>query len=73
VERTGPLGMPVRFWAATVLAVAAAVLLVVGAFGDDRQRAQKACVDQGGQVVIQSDPYSIGQRCVFPNGSQVPL
>jgi hypothetical protein len=73
VERGGPLGRSWRFWAATVLAVAAAVLLVVGSFGDDLQRARRACLDQGGQVVIESDPYSIGQRCVLPNGTSVPI
>jgi hypothetical protein len=73
MERTGPFGMSLRFWAATALAVAAAVLLLVGAFGDDLQRARKACVDQGGRVVIESDPYSIGQRCVLPSGTSVPL
>jgi hypothetical protein len=67
------LGLPLRFWSATVLALLAAVLIVVGAFGDDVGRARKACADQGGEVVIVSDPYSIGQRCVLPDGSQVPL
>lgn len=66
-------GMSVRFWAATVLALAAAALLVVGVFGDDLQRARRACLERGGQVVIVSDPYSIGQHCALPGGSQVPL
>jgi hypothetical protein len=66
-------GMSVRFWGATVLALVAATLLLVGAFGDDLQRARKACADQGGRVVIESDPYAIGQRCVLPSGSAVPL
>ena len=66
-------GRSVRFWGATVLALAAAAALVVGAFGDDVERARRACLERGGQVVIVSDPYSIGQRCVLPGGSQVPL
>lgn len=66
-------GRSVRFWGATVLALAAAGLLVVGAFGDDVERARRTCLDRGGQVVIASDPYSIGQSCVLPGGSQVPL
>ena len=66
-------GRSVRFWGATVLALAAAALLVVGAFGDDVQRARRDCVDRGGHVVIESDPYRIGQACLLPGGSQVPL
>lgn len=73
MDRRGPLGMPLRFWAITILAIVAATMLTVGAFGDDLQRARRACTDQGGTVVISSDPYSIGQRCVLPNGSAVPL
>jgi hypothetical protein len=72
VDRTF-FGMSVRFWAATVLALGAAVLLVVGAVGDDVQRARRACLDRGGEVVIESDPYRIGQACLLPGGSQVPL
>ena len=66
-------GMSLRFWGATVLALAVASLILVGTFGDDVQRARRTCLDQGGRVVIVSDPYSIGQRCILPNGSQVPL
>jgi hypothetical protein len=73
MDRLGPMGMSRRFWAITILAVVAAALLVVGVFGDDLQRARRACTDQGGRVVIESDPYSIGQHCVLPNGSEVPL
>ena len=63
----------VRFWAATALAIAAAILLVVGTFGDDLQRARQACVARGGEVVIQSGPLSIGQYCVLPNGTKEPV
>ena len=73
LDRSGPLGMSLRFWAITALALVAAVLLMVGAFGDDLQRARRACQDQGGQVVVESDPYSIGQRCVLPNGTSLPI
>lgn len=66
-------GKSVRFWGATALALVAAALLVVGAFGDDVQRARRACLGRGGEVVIASDPYSIGQSCLLPGGSQVPL
>ena len=72
IDRTF-FGMSVRFWVATVLALGAAGLLVVGAFGDDVQRARRDCVDRGGQVVIESNPYKIGQACVLPGGSHVPL
>jgi hypothetical protein len=65
--------MSLRLWAATALALAAAALLLVGTFGDDLQRARRECLDRGGQVVIASDPYSIGQQCILPGGSQVPL
>lgn len=63
----------VRFWAGTALAIAVAILLVVGMFGDDLQRAHQACVERGGHVVIESDPQSIGQFCVLPSGERVPL
>ena len=66
-------GKSVRFWGATALALLAAAMLLVGAFGDDVQRARRACLDRGGQVVIESDPYRIGQACLLPGGSQVPL
>ena len=65
--------MPLRFWALSALAIAAAILIVVGMFGDDLARARKSCVDRGGEVVIQSDPQSIGQFCVLPNGDRIPL
>lgn len=57
----------------TALAIAAAILIVVGMFGDDLARARQSCVDRSGQVVIQSDPQSIGQFCVLPNGERIPL
>lgn len=67
------MGMPLRFWAITSLAVVAAVLLMVGLFGDDLARARQGCIDRGGQVVIESDPQSIGQYCVLPDGEKEPL
>jgi len=73
LDRVGPLGMPVRFWLITTLAVVAAVLLMVGLFGDDLALARQACVDRGGAVVIESDPQSIDQYCVLPNGEREPL
>jgi hypothetical protein len=73
LARIGPLGMPVRFWVVTTLAVVAAMLLMVGLFGDDLARARQACTDRGGEVVIESDPQSIGQYCVLPNGDKEPL
>jgi hypothetical protein len=65
--------MPIRFWLITTLAVVAAVLLMVGAFGDDLARAREACTDRGGEVVIESDPQSIEHYCVLPNGEKEPL
>jgi hypothetical protein len=73
LDRIGPMGMPIRFWAITTLAVVAAVLLMVGVFGDDLARARQSCNDRGGEVVIESDPQSIGQYCVLPNGEKEPL
>jgi hypothetical protein len=66
-------GMSLRWWAMTALALVAAALLLMGAFGDDLERARRACADRGGHVVIASDSYSIGQSCALPGGSQVPL
>jgi hypothetical protein len=37
------------------------------------QRSRQSCLDRGGKVVIQSDPMSIGQYCVFPSGSREPI
>ena len=65
--------MPLRFWALSALAVGAAVLIFYAMFSDDRRRAQEACIARGGQVVIESDPQSIGQYCMLPNGEKTPL
>lgn len=67
------MGLSLRSWALAALAVGAAVLLWYVMFADDRQRAQEACAERGGHVVIQSDAQSIGQFCIMPNGEQTPL
>lgn len=67
------LGMPLRFWGLSALAVGAAVLIMLVMFSDDRSRAQQACVARGGEVAIVSDAQSIGQYCLLPNGERVPL
>ena len=65
--------MPVRFWALSALAVVAAVLIFFMLIGDDRRRAQEACVARSGEVVIVSDAQSIGQFCLLPNGEKERL
>jgi hypothetical protein len=61
---------------AAILTTGVVVLaLVLGlAFVNGKvQRSRQSCVDRGGQVVILSDPNSIGQYCVFPSGSREPI
>ena len=62
-----------RSQAATVLVVAAALLLGFLFLSGRVRDARQACVDRGGQVVIESDATSIGQFCVWPDGSQQPI
>ncbi|HYK96124.1 MAG TPA: hypothetical protein VE011_09705 [Candidatus Dormibacteraeota bacterium] len=57
----------------TVIVIAAAIVLGVAIFNGRVQKARQACVDRGGQVVILSDPQSIGQYCAFPSGSREPI
>lgn len=71
--RAGHVGMPIRFWGLSALAVGAAVLIWVVMFSGNRGRAQEACVARGGEVVIVSDAQSIGQFCQLPSGERVPL
>jgi uncharacterized membrane protein affecting hemolysin expression len=57
----------------TVIVILVALALGIAIFNGRVQRSRQSCEDRGGQVVIQSDPTSIGQYCVFPNGSREPI
>ena len=57
----------------TVIVILVALALGVSIFNGRVQRSRQSCLDRGGQVVIQSDPTSIGQYCVFPSGSREPI
>jgi regulatory protein YycI of two-component signal transduction system YycFG len=57
----------------TVGVIVLALVLGLAFVNGKVQRSRQSCVDRGGQVVIQSDPMSIGQYCVFPSGSREPI
>lgn len=57
----------------SVIVILLAIFIGVVLLSDRVQRSRQSCVDRGGQVVIQSDPTSIGQYCVFPSGSREPI
>jgi hypothetical protein len=57
----------------TVAIVAVAVVVFALLFTKKVNNARQDCIDRGGQVVIVTDPLSIGQYCVFPSGSREPI
>lgn len=57
----------------TIAIVAVAVVIFALLFTKNVNDSRQSCIDRGGQVVIQSDPQSIGQYCVFPSGSREPI
>jgi|GEM_PF-3573052 flagellar biogenesis protein FliO len=57
----------------TTMVIVLALVLGFAFVNGKVQRSRQSCVDRGGQVVIQSDPMSIGQYCVFPSGSREPI
>jgi uncharacterized membrane protein affecting hemolysin expression len=57
----------------TVIVILIAVVVGFAVFNGRVQRARQGCEDAGGQVVIVSDPTSIGQYCVYPSGSRDPI
>jgi hypothetical protein len=57
----------------TAAVILLALVLGFMFFNGRVQRARQACEDLGGQVVIVSDPTSIGQYCVYPSGSRDPI
>jgi uncharacterized membrane protein affecting hemolysin expression len=57
----------------TVIVIVVALALGIAIFNGRVERSRQSCLDRGGQVVIQSDPNSIGQYCVFPSGSREPI
>jgi hypothetical protein len=57
----------------TVIVILGALVLGLLLFNTRVQNARQACVDRGGQVVILSDPQSVGQYCVYPGGSKEPI
>lgn len=57
----------------TSLVILVALVIGFALFSRKVENARQACVDRGGQVVINSDATSIGQYCVMPNGSREPI
>lgn len=57
----------------TAITVVGALFLWYVMFSGRVQDARARCIERGGQVVIESDPLSIGHYCVLPNGERERL